>query len=230
MDHLKSKVCLRPAFILSKLVCCARRMHTSLITPYSLTESSPHCRSSIRKPYTRHAPLHPVPRTVHITVSVISQDRVALDIAGMLLAPPASSKSETFILHCSAGRHVPITRQRGPLYAVSITQKLRKLTALTPEPPFPSHSRRNPAFCSPCNKAPPATTTLTTPPPSVAGTRSRFPFFYVCRRASQRGRTASRVLCSIRGVCPGAAGATSLLRNDHVPALGAPHGYLRGVP
>ena len=148
----------------------------------------------------------------------------------MLLAPPASSKSKTFILHCSARRHVLTTGRRGPLYAVFITQKLRKLTTPALEPPFPSHSRRNPAFRSPCSKASPATTTLTTPPPSVAGTRSRFPFFYVCRRASQRGRTASRVLCSIRGVCPGAASATSLLRNDHVPALGAPHGYLRGVP
>lgn len=162
MDHLNSKVCLRPAFILSKLVCCARR----------ITHKSDHTLLSDRVvpalPLVHQETLHssrsapPRARTVHITVSVMSQDKVALDIARMLLAPPASSKSKTFILHCSAGRHVLTTGQRGPLYAVSITQKLRKLTTPALEPPFPSHSRRNPAFRSPCSKASPATTTLTT--------------------------------------------------------------------
>ena len=77
MDHLKSKVCSRPAFILSKLVCCARRIthkfdHTLLsdrVVPALSLVHQETLHSS------RSAP--PRARTVHITVSVISQNKVA---------------------------------------------------------------------------------------------------------------------------------------------------------
>jgi hypothetical protein len=199
--------------------------HTSLITPYSLTESSPHCRSSIRKPYTRHAPLHPVPRTVHIMASVIRQDKVALDRH----ATRAAGILEKQDIHSALLGRAPRTHNRTARPALRRLHhaEAAQVDCAHTRATLPLPQQAQSCILQPLNKAPPAMTTLTTPPPSVAGTRSHFPFFYVCRRASQRERTASRVLCSrLPRCCWGDIPATQRPR----ACARASHGYLRGVP
>jgi adrenodoxin-NADP+ reductase len=70
-------------------------------------------------------------------VSVIGQGNVALDVARMLLTPPAILEkydvpaSVLDVLHRSAVRRISIIGRRGPLQAAFTTKELRELTTLT---------------------------------------------------------------------------------------------------
>ncbi|KAF8265056.1 hypothetical protein EI94DRAFT_1736916 [Lactarius quietus] len=87
--------------------------------------------------YTRH-PSRPAPPPLHETehVSIIGQGNVALDVARMLLTPPAALEKYDIpepvldVLRGSAVRHVSIIGRRGPLQAAFTTKELRELTAL----------------------------------------------------------------------------------------------------
>ena len=87
--------------------------------------------------YTRH-PSRPAPPPLHETehVSIIGQGNVALDVARMLLTPPATlekydvPESVLEVLRSSAVRHVSIIGRRGPLQAAFTNKELRELTSL----------------------------------------------------------------------------------------------------
>lgn len=87
--------------------------------------------------YTQH-PSRPAPPPLHETehVSIIGQGNVALDVARMLLTPPAALAKYDVpapvldVLRRSAVRHVSIIGRRGPLQAAFTTKELRELTAL----------------------------------------------------------------------------------------------------
>ncbi|KAH9069787.1 FAD/NAD-P-binding domain-containing protein [Lactarius deliciosus] len=87
--------------------------------------------------YTQH-PSRPAPPPLHETehVSIIGQGNVALDVARMLLTPPAALAKYDVpspvldVLRRSAVRHVSIIGRRGPLQAAFTTKELRELTSL----------------------------------------------------------------------------------------------------
>ena len=87
--------------------------------------------------YTQH-PSRPLPPPLHETehVSIIGQGNVALDVARMLLTPPAALAKYDIpvpvldVLHRSAVRHVSIIGRRGPLQAAFTNKELRELTTL----------------------------------------------------------------------------------------------------
>ncbi|KAI9449457.1 FAD/NAD-P-binding domain-containing protein [Lactarius psammicola] len=87
--------------------------------------------------YTQHAS-RPTPPPLHETehVSIVGQGNVALDVARMLLTPPAAlAKCDVpapvlGVLRRSAVRHVSIIGRRGPLQAAFTTKELRELTTL----------------------------------------------------------------------------------------------------
>ncbi|KAH9032426.1 hypothetical protein EDB85DRAFT_2145547 [Lactarius pseudohatsudake] len=87
--------------------------------------------------YTQH-PSRPAPPPLHETehVSIIGQGNVALDVARMLLTPPAVLAKYDVpspvldVLRRSAVRHVSIIGRRGPLQAAFTTKELRELTSL----------------------------------------------------------------------------------------------------
>ncbi|KAI0267018.1 FAD/NAD-P-binding domain-containing protein [Gloeopeniophorella convolvens] len=87
--------------------------------------------------YTQH-PSRPAPPPLEKTehVSVIGQGNVALDVARMLLTPPAILEKYDVpapvldLLHRSAVKHVSIIGRRGPLQAAFTTKELREMTTL----------------------------------------------------------------------------------------------------
>ncbi|KAN0138353.1 ferredoxin/adrenodoxin reductase [Lactarius tabidus] len=87
--------------------------------------------------YTHH-PSRPAPPPLHDTkhVSIIGQGNVALDVARMLLTPPAALEkydipdSVLEVLRGSAVRHVSVIGRRGPLQAAFTNKELRELTSL----------------------------------------------------------------------------------------------------
>ncbi|KAI0253844.1 FAD/NAD-P-binding domain-containing protein [Lactifluus subvellereus] len=139
--------------------------------------------------YTQH-PSRPTPPPLHKTehVSVIGQGNVALDVARMLLIPPAILEKYDVpacvldVLHRSAVRHVSIVGRRGPLQAAFTTKELRELTTLrgasmtplvpellAPPPTSTKLSRKHSRILQLLQQGSPATAH---PPSPAAGTKS----------------------------------------------------------
>ncbi|KAI0256248.1 FAD/NAD-P-binding domain-containing protein [Lactifluus subvellereus] len=133
--------------------------------------------------YTQH-PSRPAPPPLHRT----EHGNVALDVARMLLTPPAVLEkydvpaSVLDVLHRSAVRHVSIVGRRGPLQAAFTTKELRELMTLqgasmiplapellAPPPTSTKLSRQHARILQLLRQGSPA---MARPPSPAAGTKS----------------------------------------------------------